>query len=447
MRDMARCLLLILTVATAFGQTPKGGKKTVRAGKAAPVTPEAPKPAVFPIESINVTGSRYSRDLVLRVAELKVGQLLVEKEVEAARDRLAAHGAFSSVAYKYGPSASGQGVDLVFEVVDFDQLLPFRFDRVPVSEPDIRAHLGKQDPLFTDRIPANKTLVERYRAALEELVRSRGGSEKIEARIHSENIGDLHVLFYPAGAFAPVAEVHFSGNQLIPTATLQNTIHAVAVGVEYREARFRELLQTAIVPLYDARGRLRVAFPKIEATPASGVKGMKVSVTVDEGPSFSFGDVQILGIGDTEKLVKSLNLKAGDVANMDLTLGAQEVIHTAVRRAGHMRVTSRIERKLIEKLRVCDVTFMVEPGPKFTFGKLLLKGLDLHGEHEVKRVWGMKPGQAFNADYPDYFLNKLKEDGVFDNLQNARSIHEANDKVLSVDVTLVFNEKRPKPQQ
>ena len=46
-------------------------------------------------------------------------------------------------------------------------------------------------------------------------------------------------------------------------------------------------------PLYDARGRIRVSFPKITAQKARDVDGVAVHVVVDEGASYELGDVTI----------------------------------------------------------------------------------------------------------------------------------------------------------
>jgi hypothetical protein len=56
----------------------------------------------------------------------------------------------------------------------------------------------------------------------------------------------------------------------------------------------------------------------------------------------------------------------------------------------------------------------------------------------------MKKGQPFNVEYPDYFLDRIREDGVFDNLGRTKSIIEPNPGTGTVDVTLIFEgEQRP----
>ena len=63
----------------------------------------------------------------------------------------------------------------------------------------------------------------------------------------------------------------------------------------------------------------------------------------------------------------------------------------------------------------------------------------MHGEAAIRRMWTPKPGKPFNADYPDHFLDRVKEDGVFDNLQKTRAAVKVNEQDHTADVTLYFN--------
>jgi outer membrane protein insertion porin family len=435
-KAMRRVVIALAVVSALWGQAPK--KKT--SPKKA-VVKEEPAAVRFPIESIRVTGSKlYAEADIVKLLGLKVGDPIDEKAFDEAQRRLLEHGAFSGVSYLYQPAPGGKGYVVSFEVSDAEQVLPFRFDeRLQIDEAAVRKKLASLDPLFRDRIPGVDAVMERYRRAVEEF-----GGVPVQAKVASDGPDELFVLFYPKGAPPVVAGTFFQGNQVIPAAELQNTLNGVAVGVEYRERRFRELLDTQIRPLYEARGRLGVQFPKIETVADPAVKGLRVTVTVEEGPSYSFGEIAVSGTGSLdEELARASGLKSGEVANMAAAAAAQERVHALLRRQGHMNVSSKIERRVDEDKRVVDVTFVVTPGARYTFGKLFLKGLDIHGEHAVRRMWNMKPEQPFNAEYPEYFLNRLREDGVFDNLQSARAELKPDHRALTVDVTLIFNEKRP----
>ena len=83
----------------------------------------------------------------------------------------------------------------------------------------------------------------------------------------------------------------------------------------------------------------------------------------------------------------------------------------------------------------------IEPGAQYSMGKLTLKGLDLNSEAEILRIWTMKEGRPFNPEYPDLFLNRIREQGVFDDLGKTKAESKINEATRVVDVTLTFGGK------
>ena len=72
-------------------------------------------------------------------------------------------------------------------------------------------------------------------------------------------------------------------------------------------------------------------------------------------------------------------------------------------------------------------------------GKLTVTGLDLEGEAALKRIWSLKDGAPFNPEYPDHFLDRVREDGIFDHLGNTKAETRIDAKTHVVAVTLVFS--------
>ena len=88
-------LILVLLCTPLFAQT---APKRAPAKKAAAAKKDEAAPSKWPVESLTVEGNHnYSREQVLAVVGLKVGQLAGKPEFEAARDRLTATGAFETV--------------------------------------------------------------------------------------------------------------------------------------------------------------------------------------------------------------------------------------------------------------------------------------------------------------------------------------------------------------
>ncbi|MGA2270787.1 MAG: POTRA domain-containing protein [Bryobacteraceae bacterium] len=429
-------ILLMLVCGCGFGQSRPAAKKKA----------EAPA-ARWPIESLAVEGNHnYTREQVLAVTGLKVGQVASKAEFEAARDRLVASGAFETVGYKFVAGTKGKGYAATFQVSEVEQAYPVQFEELKVSQKDLESALAGKDPLFSmAKLPATQPVLERYVKWIQELLASKGVPEKVAGSVTAAGPGEFMIVFRPARNLPAVAQVTFRGNRVVPQNVLRDAIAGVAIGLPYTEDRFREVLNNAIRPVYEMRGRVRVAFPEIQTEPAKDVQGVHVFVTVDEGQSYELGKVGIDGPSPVQPdvLLKAGDFKTGDIANFDRVNQGLERIRLAMRRAGYLEAKVTTERKINDDKKAVDVAVHIDAGPQFTMGKLNIVGLDLNGEFEIKRIWTMKEGKPFNAEYPESFLNRVREEGLFENLGKTKSEFKINDRDHTADVTLTFAGENP----
>ena len=54
-------------------------------------------------------------------------------------------------------------------------------------------------------------------------------------------------------------------------------------------------------------------------------------------------------------------------------------------------------------------------------------------------MWKIEPGQPFQDGYPEAFLNRVREEGIFDNLGKTRAESNIDNDSHTVDVTLFFS--------
>jgi outer membrane protein insertion porin family len=430
-------LVLLVWVIPGFGQTARP-KKPAATSKPAVEKPSEPAKA-WPVGSLQVEGNRiYSTQQILAAAGLKVGQIAGKDEFEAARDRILATGAFESVGYKFGPAETGaKQFAASFQVIEIAQVFPFRFDALG-DEIALRNWIKQKEPLFAKTIPGTKEVLARVARETEEFLAKAGHPEPIAGKLIGEGTKELTVVFGPT-TLPSVAEVKFIGNEVIPAQTLQQTIAGVAVGAVYSAPRFQQILDTTIRPLYEAKGKILVRFPKLDTEPAKDVDGLIVKVQVSEGPTFKLGDVTLAGVPGSSTLLKEAKFKSGEQANFNEIEEAVERIRSIERRAGYMLVKSEVERKIDEKEKKVDLVVHIDRGALFSFGKLNIQGLDIQNEPQIRKLWAMKPGVPFNSEYPTFFLARVKDDGYFDNLGKTTSKLDVDDKNKIVDVTLVFS--------
>lgn len=421
-----------------------GPQQKKRAASPAPPPPAAasnPVPATYPLESLRVLGNRhFTPEKIIGASGLKAGQPVRKEDFDAARARLLATGGFESVGYEFKPSAANSGYDATFEVVEVAQFYPYRFEELPAADDALRAALAKLDPLLDAEIPATRDVLIRYERALTDFLE---GKVAVEGRLISDLARGPTIVFRPPGERARVAEVHFAGNQAIRTSELANRLADVAIGAAYTESALRLLLDTSIRPLYEARGLIRVSFPKVIAEPSKlkEVDGVSVTVTVDEGAPYKLGVVRLAGVptGQMSELKDLAKWKADEVANFDEIKAGIGRIERRYRSTGYLHISSKVNRTLHDQEHTVDLVVTIEPGAQFTFGKLDVKGLDLIGEPAIRKMWGERGGKPFDPEFPNAFLKDVRDQALFDNLGTTDSEIKVNEATKTADVTLIFN--------
>jgi hypothetical protein len=383
--------------------------------------------AKWPIHTLAVEGNRtYSAAEVLSVAGLKIGGLAGKPEFDAAHDRLLATGAFSTVGYKFNVTPAG-ACDAAFQVTE-NEVLPVRFYNLGIPDADLEAWLHARDPLFSAaRLPSIPDVIARWTQSIQDYLAARHLDSKIMGGVEPWP-DQLAIVFRPAKNLPAVAEVTFNGGRVVSNAALQTAITGAAIGAPYTEGNFRIILDAAIRPVYEARGYMRVTFPQIRAEPVADVLGLHVFVAVNEGEPYRFGKVDIPGAA----------IKPGDPANFDRVNSELERLRASLRHTGHLNAKVTSDRQIHDAEKTVDVEVRTDPGPQYLMGKLNIEGLDLNGDAEMRRIWTIKRGAPFDPDYPAQFLERVRREGMFDNLGKTTPAAKIDEKTQTADVTLTF---------
>ncbi|MDQ6708075.1 MAG: hypothetical protein M3Z85_19130 [Acidobacteriota bacterium] len=407
----------------------------------------APKPSVgsttrWPIQKLSIEGNqRLPSEQILKAAGLQIGLLAGKEDFESARDRLIATGMFETVGYQFAPSSKGAGYDASFQVVEVRQVYPVHFEALSLPDSEIEEFLKQQKPLYRPELPGTKSVLDQYAREIETLLASKNHPDKVVGELVSAGANQFEILFRSATALPAISEVTFEGNSAVPSRELQRAISGVAFGVPFTKQGFRQLLDSQIRPRYDAVGMIHVSFPKVTTSPAAKVKGVDVHVVVNEGPVYKLTKVALTGAPPDESvsLQKIAAIKTGDVADFDEINQGVDRIRKSLRRNGYLRADADIERKIDDAKKTVEVVLKIDLGPQFHFGKLTIEGLDLNGEPAIRKLWGMKEGAPFDANYPNYFLDRIREDGLFDNLGDTKAVNDIHEDSRTADVTLKFS--------
>jgi outer membrane protein assembly factor BamA len=172
--------LLVLAAGVSSAQTHKRPKPAVD-------TLPGPAPTSYTVENLIVEGNHaYTAEQIFAVAGLRVGQKAGKVEFDAAREKLVATGVFDNVSYRFAPSKNGEGYDATYQVSEVGQTYPIRFDDLPASDAQLRAWLKQKDPLFGDKIPATKPVVDRYVGWISEFLAGQGYHQPLAGKLRSD---------------------------------------------------------------------------------------------------------------------------------------------------------------------------------------------------------------------------------------------------------------------
>jgi len=402
----------------------------------------------WPIQSLAVEGNpTFPTAQILAVAGLKIGQLAGKPEFDAARERLIASGAFETVGYKFAPAGAGKGYAATFQVTETTSVFPVQFEDLGVPDTGIAQLLTSRDPLFSmAHLPSNQLTLDRDARWVEEYLSTKGKHDKIAANVTSMGSDRFVILFRPAVDLPAVAQVTFEGNRIVPGSVLRTAVSGAGIGSAYTESNFRQILEAAVRPVYEERGRLHVTFPKIRAETEKDVRGVHVYVTVDEGEVYSLGKVSMVTPTPipADRLLAEGDFKTGDIDNSELIAAGLDRMRKSLILAGYLDAKVSSDRRVDDAKKTADIDVRVDSGPQYLMGKLTITGLDLEGEAEIKRLWTLKEATAFNPEYPDRFLKSLREGGIFDHLGKNKAETKIDAKTHIVAVALIFSPDEPR---
>jgi outer membrane protein insertion porin family len=395
----------------------------------------AQTPVKYPLEKLQFHGNKQIPvERIVTASGLQLGVLVDKADFDAARERLLESGAFESVGYSFKPSLNGY--DTSFELVEVEGLYPYRFEALPASDDALRAALHKQEPLLGDRIPATPQVLNRYTAAIGKFFNG-----KVEAKGElSSDSGTLEIVFRTPGDRANIADVKFTGNREMLTTILVQKLSAAAVGIPYSEPLLRRVVDASIRPLYEEQGRIRVEFPSITAKKSEVNDGVVATIAINEGAVYKLGTVTLAGVpaAEVEKLDKSTDWRKGETVNFTNIDAILEKIRKQQREEGYLHVDTHVVRDIHDQDHTVNLTINIDRGPLFTLSKLTIQGLDLIGEPAVRKMWKIEVGGPFQDGYPEAFLMRVRDEGIFDNLGKTRAETNVDENSHTVDVTLIF---------
>ena len=402
-------------------------------------------PAVHPppgvIHAVIIQGNKtYSTAEIVKAVGLKIGETASPAAFKSAQNRLLATDLFSNVDYQFRWTGSKPAQYYVtYVVTEYGQLYPLRFEELGVSERELKQYLRAHIELYNDSIPATDAVIRRYSSAAQEFVSQTKPALKVKGFVSSDDPQNPTVLIRPDTPLPRISGMTVEGNKAIDTAILQRSLNDVAIGQRLSDANIHQILNATVKSLYMAKGYVAVTFPKIETEKAKQNDGYLVHVQVQEGPVFHFGSSAFRGGNFTPDDIRPLmHYSKGETFDGTKAETLRRTLVETLHRQGHLDAKIDLSRQEDDKNLAVNLIYAIAPGPLYTFQTLEVHGLDIESEPEIRKLWAPKPGKPFNPDYPEFFLSKVRDMSMFDNLGTTHSTFQADDATHAVTVKLYF---------
>jgi outer membrane protein insertion porin family len=164
-----------------------------------------------------------------------------------------------------------------------------------------------------------------------------------------------------------------------------------------------------------------------------GNKGFVITFTIDEGPQYHFGAVNIQSTVPSvppESLRYKLRVESGRVYNADAIEKSVEESTIEVARRGYpfAAVRPRGERNIAN--RTVDVTFVVEEGPRTYIERINIRGNTRTRDYVIRREFDIVEGDPYNRALVDRAERRIKNLGYFKTVKITNEPGSAPDRIV-----------------
>ncbi len=248
----------------------------------------------FPLESVTLTGTVLPRQSVLEISELRLGTPIDKSAIEAACARLNDSGLSASIGYRYAPSPN-HGYTLTLTLADQTPLVDAAIDVPGVNEDLVWRWLTARYPPFDHKVPGDDAAQRFLAKTLQEHLQASLDGQPIVARMDSDlTPRPRSIVSFQPETLPQIASIAFIGEHAMTSVELTKLISGPLEGQGFTPCGFRQALELNIRPAYEDRGMYRVRFLSVTAQRTSP-SAVAVTTTIDEGPTFTLGDVQLIG--------------------------------------------------------------------------------------------------------------------------------------------------------
>ena len=178
--------------------------------------------------------------------------------------------------------------------------------------------------------------------------------------------------------------------------------------------------------------------------------GLFLTVSIDEGPLYRLGSVQIKGskLFSPTQILATLNLKTGDTANADsISEWLYERVAKAYHDRGYLRYTAELEPEFHAEAGapagIVDLSVTIDEGGVFTIRSIKFDGNGNTSQDALLGEMLMRTGDVFNKELLYESLKRINETGNFEMIDLDKDVdYKADDNGTRLDLTIRLTKKR-----
>ena len=180
-----------------------------------------------------------------------------------------------------------------------------------------------------------------------------------------------------------------------------------------------------------------VTSAKAEYDPA--IKGFTLTFSIDEGPLYHFGEVNVVsnvpGL-DSEKLRRLLLARPGAMFDGNVLDKTDEVLAIELAKLGYPFAQAVPRTTRDADARRVDVAFVLDQGPRTYIERIEIHGNTRTRDYVIRREFDIAEGDAYNKTLIDHAERRLKNLNYFKTVKIARQPGSVSDRVV-LDVEVV----------
>jgi outer membrane protein insertion porin family len=242
-----------------------------------------------------------------------------------------------------------------------------------------------------------------------------------------------------------VRRVNFVGNHAISDAELRDVIvtregsllSIVTSAGTYREDVFqRDLL--LIQAHYWDRGyvQVKVANPLVELSPDK--QSMYITISIDEGPQFRLGKVDITGdlLAPKEFFLNKVSVKPGEIFNRSKLSDDLQKLTDFYKDKGYAYVNATPSTPVNDKTRTVDVLFEIQKGELVSFDRINIRGNTKTRDKVIRRELRIIEGDTYSQEKLDLSKRRVTALGYFEKVDVSTKRGSSDDKMeVNVEVS------------